>query len=128
MSVFTFPTDTAKRAKWVKLIHRSHLVPDKRSIVYIKHFDDKHVVREDSFTRPDGTVSTVKRDKLKLSPNAVSFIFCNQRTYMTTKLRAVRKDPSARSEEINEKTNANGKYNVTRLYKFISYSLIKIST
>lgn len=103
VSVFKFPTDSKKCGKWLRSIHRPNFVPTKHSVVCIKHFDDRHIVREDSATRPDGTVLTVKRDKLKLTPDAFPSKFVNRPSYMTIKLPPIRKDPSARRQEIKKR-------------------------
>lgn len=116
VGVFIFPKDAAKREKWLKSIHRSDFVPSKRSAVCIKHFDERYIVREDSVTRPDGTVLTVKREKLKLTPDAVPTIFFNQPKYLTTELPPVRKDPSARREEIKRRENARKQQVILLLY------------
>lgn len=101
--VFTFPADTAKREKWLKAIRRSHFVPSKRTVVCIRHFDNRFIIREDSVTRPDGTILTVKRHRLKLNPDAVPSIFFNESKNKGTKLLPVRKDPSARREKIKKR-------------------------
>lgn len=80
-----FPTNTAKREKWVKSINRSHFVPGKRSVLCIKYFDVSHTLvhgekillaREYPVIKPsNGTVLTVKRVRIKLTPEFVPSMF-----------------------------------------------------
>lgn len=60
-------------------------------------------MREDSVTRPDGSVLTVKRDKLKLHREAVPTRFENLPAYLTKRLPPQRKDPSERKREFKNR-------------------------
>ena len=58
VSVFLFPRDPTRRALWLSKIPRA------------KHFDEQFIVKIDYVTRPDGSVLTVPRDKVKLRDDA----------------------------------------------------------
>lgn len=102
-TVFKFPADTVRREKWLKAIHRSNFTPSKASVVCVHHFEDRFIVREDSVKRPDGTVLTVQRERVKLANDAIPTIFKNQPSYFTKTLPPIRKDPSTRQEEITKR-------------------------
>lgn len=69
-SVFQFPKEKAIRQKWISAICRTNFLPKRRSVVCIKHFDERFIIREDSFQRADGSVLTVKRSHVKLTKDA----------------------------------------------------------
>ncbi|XP_046674980.1 uncharacterized protein LOC124363761 [Homalodisca vitripennis] len=52
-----------------------NFTPSRRSVVCIRHFEDHFVVREDSVVRLDGSVLTVKRDRVRLTAGAVPSVF-----------------------------------------------------
>lgn len=64
---------------------------------------DRFIVQEDSVKRPDGTVLTVQRERVKLANDAIPTIFKNQPSYFTKTLPPIRKDPSTRQEEITKR-------------------------
>ena len=70
VSVFLFPRDPTRRALWLSKIPRADFVPSGESVVCAKHFDEQFIVKIDSVTRPDGSVLTVPRDKVKLRDDA----------------------------------------------------------
>lgn len=100
ISVFLFPNDEVLRQKWLSAIHRADFIPSKRSVVCIKHFDERFIIREDSVRRPDGSILTVKRDRLKLTKDAFPTYFENVPAYLSKDLPPPRKDPAKRREEV----------------------------
>jgi hypothetical protein len=97
--VFRFPSDIEKQKEWVRAIHRADFQPTKRSVVCIKHFSECNIIREDSITRPDGSVLTVPRRQLKLNKDAVPNIFPNLPSYLTVPTTSKRKAPEERRRE-----------------------------
>lgn len=106
VTVFNFPIDTTRREKWIEAIHKTDFLPTKRSVVCIHHFDERHIVREDSIQSSDGTVITFKRDRVKLTANAFPTIFQNRPSYLNKTLPLDRKDPERRAEEIHLREHA----------------------
>ncbi|KAG8334612.1 hypothetical protein J6590_086578 [Homalodisca vitripennis] len=45
---------------WLRAIHRDSYEVTSNSRVCIKHFDERYIIKEDTVTRPDGTILTVK--------------------------------------------------------------------
>ena len=103
VTIFSFPKDSTRAQTWLRAIHRSDYKVNKSSRVCIKHFDERYIVREDSVTRPDGSVLTVKRDQLKLSNDAIPTLFENLPTYLSKVLPQDRKDPKQRQKEIEKR-------------------------
>lgn len=103
VTVFRFPKDPIQCQKWLNAIHRANFTPSKRSVVCIRHFDERYIVREDSVTKPDGTVLTVKRQRVKLAADACPTVFENQPVYLTRNLPPPRRDPASRREEIRQR-------------------------
>lgn len=99
VSVFKFPKDESLKQQWLKAIHRAEFVPKNVSVVCIKHFDERFVIREDVIKRPDGSILSVKRDRLKLTHDAVPTRFENIPGYLSKKLPLPRKTPAERQEE-----------------------------
>nr|CAH7760647.1 unnamed protein product [Callosobruchus chinensis] len=124
VSVFTFPKDIERRNQWLKCIHREDFIPSDHSVVCIDHFEEKFIVRKDTATRPDGSVLTVDRKRLKLSPDAFPTRFPNQPKYLSVELPPKRRDPAERAaaiemleqqkkmqkEELNEAKDIIGNY------------------
>lgn len=73
-STFQFPRDAGLKQKLVSIIRRANCLPSKHSVVCIKHFDERFIIQEDTFKRPDGSILSVKRDRLQLSNCAYSTI------------------------------------------------------
>ncbi|KAG8267939.1 hypothetical protein J6590_039323 [Homalodisca vitripennis] len=88
---------------WLRAIHRDSYEVTSNSRVCIKHFDERYIIKEDTVTRPDGTILTVKRDRLKLRNDAVPTIFENLPNYIGKDLPAERKDPEGRRREAEER-------------------------
>lgn len=100
VTVFKFPKNEELKRKWLSAIPRADFTPKTRSVVCLKHFDERFVIREDTVTRPDGSVLTVKRDSLKLTKDAFPTIFENLPSYLSRELPPPRKDPAKRKDEI----------------------------
>lgn len=96
VNVFSFPKDPVTTQTWLRAIHRDDYSVSKNSRVCIKHFDERYIIREESVTRPDGSILTVKRDRLKLRDDAVPTVFENLPTYLTKTLPTERKNPEER--------------------------------
>ncbi|KAG8319311.1 hypothetical protein J6590_094502, partial [Homalodisca vitripennis] len=88
---------------WLRAIHRDSYEVTSNSRVCIKHFDERYIIKEDTVTRPDGTILTVKRDRPKLRNDAVPTIFENLPNYIGKDLPAERKDPEGRRREAEER-------------------------
>nr|CAH7724866.1 unnamed protein product [Callosobruchus chinensis] len=124
VSVFTFPKDIERRNQGLKCIHREDFIPSDHSVVCIDHFEEKFIVRKDTATRPDGSVLTVDRKRLKLSPDAFPTRFPNQPKYLSVELPPKRRDMAERAaaiemleqqkkmqkEELNEAKDIIGNY------------------
>ena len=67
-----FPKEAMK--KWVKAIHHVGFFPFKYSDVCIKHFDEKHIIK-DKLRRADRSILQVPRKIPKLTIDAVPTIF-----------------------------------------------------
>ncbi|KAG8270796.1 hypothetical protein J6590_077061 [Homalodisca vitripennis] len=100
---FSFPKDPETFRTWLRAIHRDSYEVSSNSRVCIKHFDERYIIKEDIVTRPDGTILTVKRDRLKLRNDAVPTIFENLPNYIGKDLPAERKDPEERRREAEER-------------------------
>jgi hypothetical protein len=96
ISVFRFPTDEERKKLWMKKINREGFEPTKYSSVCILHFDERFILREDSMTRPDGTVITAKRLKLSLTKDSYPTKFPNLPKYLSENLPKPRKTPLER--------------------------------
>ncbi|KAG8287303.1 hypothetical protein J6590_041547 [Homalodisca vitripennis] len=103
VNVFSFPKDPETFRTWLRAIHRDGYEVTSNSRVCIKHFDERYIIKEDTVTRPDGTILTVKRDWLKLRNDAVPTIFENFPNYIGKDLPAERKDPEERRREAEER-------------------------
>ncbi|CAG2056898.1 unnamed protein product [Timema podura] len=99
VSAFQFPNDKLLKLKWLSAIHRADFVPRKRSVVCIKHFDERFVVREDSVKRPDGSILTLKRDHLKLTKDAFPTYFVN----LSKELPTLRKKPAIKQDKFEKR-------------------------
>lgn len=103
VSAFLFPMDKTRRLQWVKAIHRENFTPTQNTVVCARHFEDHYIIREDSVTRPDGTVITAMRGKPTLTKDAYPTIFPNQPHYMSKKVPPARANPQVRKEKAVER-------------------------
>ncbi|KAF2895580.1 hypothetical protein ILUMI_10590, partial [Ignelater luminosus] len=81
-TVFKFPKDEIRRKKWLNAIHRENFEVTDSSVVCIKHFDEKFIMCTDTIKRPDGTILSIPRTRIKLSEDAFATIFISQPAYM----------------------------------------------
>lgn len=101
VKVFQFPErGTPQFEKWMKKIPRKDWTPGSRSVVCILHFRDDQVIKEDSFTLPDGTVKVIPRQRFKLVDGAVPCNFPNLPSYLSTDVpKSSRRCPVERKSE-----------------------------
>lgn len=78
-------------------------MPSKHSVVCIKHFDERFIIQEDTFKRPDGSSLSVKRDRLKLSNSAYSNKFEIFHSIYQKDFQLLEKNPEDRKEEIRKR-------------------------
>uniref|UniRef100_A0A1B6E8J1 THAP-type domain-containing protein n=1 Tax=Clastoptera arizonana TaxID=38151 RepID=A0A1B6E8J1_9HEMI len=102
VNIFLFPKDALTAQTWLRAIHRDDYELSANSCVCIKHFCERYIIRKDSITRPDGTVVTVKRDRLKLRDDAIPTIFENLPHYIIKDLPPERKDPDERRTKVEK--------------------------
>lgn len=76
-SVFSFPSEPERRKLWIRNINRKDLDPNSKSVVCVKHFEDRFVIREDRLQHEDGSEWIVARRKLSLTCDAYPTIFEN---------------------------------------------------
>ncbi len=74
-ALFSFPKDPEIRNYWLRKISQKDFIPTKHSGVCEIHFEEKFVEKEHRVLRPDGTVLTCKRDKPRLTKDAVPTLF-----------------------------------------------------
>jgi hypothetical protein len=82
--VFSFPKDETRKRLWLDAIPRFNFVPTKRAAVCIRHFEERFAVRFNTIRLPDGTTSTVKRDRIKLTNDAIPTLFKNEQATSST--------------------------------------------
>lgn len=99
-TVFTFPKDTERKELWIRKVSRDNFTPSSTSVVCIKHFEERFIIREDRIRRDDGTELVVPRDKITLSKDAFPTIFESLPTYLSTALPPKRKLPEERHQEM----------------------------
>lgn len=100
ISAFTFPKDKVLREKWIRCIHRDNFSVNNKTVVCIKHFDPKFIVREDIFPVENGEPIHIPRKNPKLTPDAYPTIFDNQPSYNNISLPQERKDPEERKQQL----------------------------
>ncbi|KAH9376408.1 hypothetical protein HPB48_013228 [Haemaphysalis longicornis] len=82
--VFTFPSDPARRAQWIKAIHRADFTPGKRSVVCERHFKPSDMVNTTSYTdTTTGKVIEVPLKLVRLRPDAVPSILPDGPAYLS---------------------------------------------
>ena len=98
VTVFRFPTNFDLRNKWIKQINRRNYTPSLSAVVCAAHFPPEAFITEDNLTRPDGTILTVKRHRVKLVKDAFPSIFPKQPKYPRQQSVLQRTPPSKRQE------------------------------
>ncbi|XP_077520263.1 uncharacterized protein LOC144130125 [Amblyomma americanum] len=82
--VFTFPSDQARRAQWIKAIHRADFIPGKRSVVCERHFKPSDMVNRTSYTdTKTSKVIEVALKLVRLPPDAVPSILPDCPAYLS---------------------------------------------
>ena len=104
VSVFGFPTDPERRAKWVRMIPREGLEVNDRTVVCEKHFVPEFIIRVDSATRADGSILMVPQKRPKLASDAYPSLFPNNSSYLSEPPKK-RKSPAARLAEQTARDN-----------------------
>ena len=94
VAVFKFPKTGDLLQKWIRKINRKDFTPSPQAVVCAAHFPPAAVITEDTVTRDDGTILTVKRDYLKLAKDAYQSIFPNQPKYLSQESIPQRKTPN----------------------------------
>lgn len=76
-SLFCFPKDEDRRDQWRRAIPWKNFTLTDDTVLCEKHFVPEFIIREVTFTTPDGTVLTAKRDTPKLAKDAFPSLFPN---------------------------------------------------
>ena len=105
-STFKFPKESVLREKWTKLIHRDNFEVNDKTVVCVKHFEPKFVVREDIFPIENGDPIRVPRKIPKLTNDAYPTIFHNQPSYHTISVPKERKNPQERVKQLQARDEA----------------------
>ncbi|KAK7871536.1 hypothetical protein R5R35_010339 [Gryllus longicercus] len=100
VATFSFPNDETKRKLWVRSINRADFQLSSSSVLRIKHFDEKFIVREGKFPCKDGSFITVLRHKLELTEDAYPTTLENQLKYLSKYLPRNRTTPSERRKRL----------------------------
>src|SRR6195952_266491 len=107
ITTFSFPNDPVKKNKWLSAIHREeNFQVTKHFCVCIKHFTDRHFIKEDSMQRADGTFLVLPRKIPKLTEDAFSTIFPNLPSYLSDTLPPKRKNPEERRKSLDNRSEA----------------------
>ncbi|XP_067011580.2 forkhead box protein N3 [Anabrus simplex] len=75
VTIFKFPKDKTLREIWLRNIHREDFDINNKTVVCVKHFEPKFVVREDLFPTEYGEPVRVSRKNPKLTSDAIPTIF-----------------------------------------------------
>ena len=105
VSVFGFPLDPERRAKWVRMIPREGLEVNDRTVVCEKHFLPEFIIRVDTATRADGSVLVVPRNRPKLTSDAYPCVFPNELSYLSSEPPNKRNSPAERLAPQAERDN-----------------------
>ncbi|XP_045460424.1 uncharacterized protein LOC123670894 [Harmonia axyridis] len=99
VSVFRFPKDPVRRLDWIDAIHKDNKFKiTTNTVVCIKHFLDKDILKEDVLPTLDGSFIRVPRKIPKLKDDAIPSIFPNQPSKKSPSVFPERTDP----EESNQ--------------------------
>nr|CAH7752851.1 unnamed protein product [Callosobruchus chinensis] len=103
--VFSFPTDTELRKRWISAVHRENFLPTQNSRVCQLHFEKNNILWESSFyDERMGVRVTAPLKNPRLKPEAVTNIFPNCPSYLTKTIWTT-------SISAEEKTAHSSKYN-----------------
>ncbi|KAH9371394.1 hypothetical protein HPB48_010519 [Haemaphysalis longicornis] len=82
--VFTFPSDPARRAQWIKAIHRADFTPGNWSVVCERHFKPSDMVNTTSYTdTTTGKLIEVPLKLVRLRPDAIHSILPDCPAYLS---------------------------------------------
>jgi len=87
VSIFRFPKETARIEEWLRKIPQENLTADKITDnmgVCEHHFDQRFILRDYTFSRPDGTTVRCPRSAPVLSDDAIPTLFPNTPSYLST--------------------------------------------
>lgn len=122
INTFSFPRDPAKREVWIKAINRKGFVPDNRSFVCIKHFEQEDLVRKASKFKSGNGGYVVKKVRFQLLNDDVSPKFfphvSEDVSYVTTEYKPRKADCTTTVQRSSSKRKAALKCSETwrRLY------------
>lgn len=86
-TVFRFPLNNPSLLHtWIRNIHRDNYVPNKDSVICMKHFEPRFIITEDRLKRSDGSEIVCQRKIPKLSDDAYPSIFNNLPKYLSKKV------------------------------------------
>ncbi|CAH1114716.1 unnamed protein product [Psylliodes chrysocephalus] len=101
--VFGFPNDENLRKKWLKVIPRDNLQPNKNTKVCELHFAEGNIIwqisKQDSKT---GKIVTTNLERPRLKEGCVPTIFPNCPKYLTTQTASVRKSRDEKLKNLDE--------------------------
>ncbi|XP_055352103.1 uncharacterized protein LOC129598299 [Paramacrobiotus metropolitanus] len=75
LSRFLFPKDAERRAAWTRAVSRRNFSPSYASCLCEQHFEARYIIRTDILRKPDGTTLEYKRERPKLTKDAIPTIF-----------------------------------------------------
>ncbi|XP_077485914.1 uncharacterized protein LOC144096982 [Amblyomma americanum] len=82
--VFTLPSDQARRAQWIRAIHRADFTPGKRSVVCERYFKPSDMINRTSYTdTKTGKVIEMVLKLVRLRPDAVPSILADYPAYLS---------------------------------------------
>ena len=97
--MFYFPKYERRKVQWMKNIPRSNWTPTTNTVVCIKHFAERDVIRSVEYDDKEGNSRSFELDRPKLSPSAVPCIFPSLPTYLSIVEPPERRDPEERRAE-----------------------------
>lgn len=75
-SAFRFPKNEDMRRKWLNFIHRDKFIVTNNTLVCIKHFEERFIIREDVFSAGCGETVSVPRKKPNLNfPKMLTLVY-----------------------------------------------------
>nr|CAH7769842.1 unnamed protein product [Callosobruchus chinensis] len=102
--VFSFPTDTELRKRWISAVHRENFLPTQNSRVCHLHFEKNNILWESSFyDERTGVTVTAPLKNPRLKPEAVPNIFPNCPSYLTKTIWSRK----SRQEKLQDLDNEN---------------------
>lgn len=90
VSVFQFPKDEIRKQLWVQQINRD-FTPTRHSVVCIKHFEDRFIIRDDRRVMDDGSILFVRRKVPALTKDGYPTIFNDVPLYRNKRYRYIKR-------------------------------------